>query len=38
MDAFIQEDGKIDGHIFVNDADQDTCLAIWLLQNHSRIE
>lgn len=38
MDAFIQEDGSVDGHIFVNDADQDTCLAIWLLQNYTRIE
>src|SRR3989344_1321958 len=31
-------DGKVYGHIFVNDPDQDTCLAVWLLQNHERIE
>jgi hypothetical protein len=36
MDAF-KPNGKVDGHIYVNDPDQDTCLAVWLLQNHERI-
>jgi hypothetical protein len=29
--------GKVEGNIFVNDPDQDTSLAYWLLQNHERI-
>lgn len=36
LDAF-QQDGKVRMNIFVNDPDQDTCLAVWLLKNHHRI-
>ncbi len=37
LDSF-RPDGRVGGHLYVNDPDQDTCLAIWLLQNHERIE
>ena len=30
-------DGAVRMNIFVNDPDQDTCLAVWLLKNHERI-
>lgn len=37
LDSF-RPQGKVHGHIYVNDPDQDTCLAVWLLQNNERIE
>ncbi len=33
-----RQGAKIDGHVFVNDPDQDTCLAYWLLENHERVQ
>jgi len=36
LDSYMRE-GRMRCHIFVNDADQDTCLAVWLLRNHERI-
>lgn len=35
-DAFSKE-GRPFAHVFVNDADQDTCLAIWLLRHPARV-
>lgn len=32
-----QKNGRPHAHVFVNDADQDTCLAIWLLCNPERL-
>ncbi len=32
-----QKDGDPHAHVFVNDPDQDTCLAVWLLRNPGRI-
>ena len=32
FDSF-EQDGEIHAHVFVNDADQDTCLAVWQLRN-----
>lgn len=36
FDTFRKE-GIPTAQIYVNDCDQDTCLAIWLLQNHERV-
>ncbi len=37
IDSFRPE-GKVEGHVYVNDPDQDTSTAYWLLKNHERIE
>jgi hypothetical protein len=37
MLEYFRSNGAVQGHIFVNDPDQDTSLAVWLLQNHERI-
>lgn len=36
LDAYTVN-GSVQMNIFVNDPDQDTCLAVWLLKNHERI-
>ncbi len=36
FDTF-QKDGKPHAHLFVNDPDQDTCLAVWTLRNHEML-
>jgi hypothetical protein len=36
FDAFIK-DGQPFANIFVNDCDEDTCLAVWLLKHHERV-
>lgn len=33
-----QKDGEPYAHVFVNDCDQDTCLAIWLLRNPDSLQ
>jgi hypothetical protein len=37
FDTF-QQDGRPYAQVFVNDADQDTCLAVWVLRNPERCE
>jgi len=37
MDSF-RPNGRVEGNIYVNDPDQDTCTAYWLLKNYERIE
>jgi hypothetical protein len=32
-----QRDGEPTANIFVNDADEDTCLSVWLLRNHVEV-
>ncbi len=36
MDRF-KEGGSLNLHVFVNDPDQDSALAVWLLANHERV-
>lgn len=36
MEAF-RDDGQVTLHIYVNDPDQDSSLAVWLLENHERL-
>ncbi len=31
-------DGKVDAHIYINDTDQDTAFAVWLLLNYKKFE
>lgn len=37
MDSF-RPNGRVEGNIYVNDPDQDTSTAYWLLENYGRIE
>ncbi len=37
FDAF-EVDGEPTANIFINDPDQDTCLAVWVLRNHEQCE
>lgn len=32
-----QREGEPTANIFVNDADEDTCLSVWLLRNHAQV-
>ena len=32
-----RKDGLPEAHLWVNDCDEDTCLAVWLLQNHELV-
>jgi hypothetical protein len=36
LDAF-EKDGEVHANLFVNDPDQDTCLAVWQLRNPDRL-
>src|SRR5207249_2601666 len=32
-----QRDGEPTANLYVNDADEDTCLSVWLLRNHAEV-